>query len=307
MFKVRDETIAWVSRQLQLEMEPKDNEPEPVYIRYSYRGGQFVLLSSLNTTTLSSAQKVAILNFVYEVKAVPVRRHLLYLLGHLLFSAVAATFFALTFVLGIQLLILPAILSSMGLLLFLLRYFYIVRSASIKWHSLVDQLKERLPDYTLTSGRFRGLLCRMYFSNCRGLELRLVPPPTLRIHIQKPPTSASDAFTSPSRRNESLSKHINQSTAASNKRLTVAGTTETMAEQLVEIHLGKRGTVPDLWNEEPPKRPHPVDTSILEEYADLQKDYPPSPPSERLNVSTQNDSKGPVDPMTPAPTRQEHV
>jgi hypothetical protein len=256
-------------------MELNVHESEPVHIRYSYRGGQFVLLSSLNNQSLSSAQKVSILNFVFEVKNVRIRHHFLYLLSHLLLSAVVATFFALTFVLGIQLLILPAILASMILLLFLLRYFYIVRSASIKWHNLVDQLKEQLPDYTLTVGRFRGLLCRMYLLNCRGLEMRLEPPAVLRLLIQTPPTANSDVLTTPSRRNESLSKHINQSTSASNRRLTVAGTTESMVDHKIEMNLGKRGTVPDLWNEQPSKRPHPVDTSILENMQMPEMNVPP--------------------------------
>lgn len=218
-----------------------------------------MLMSSLNTTRLTSAQKVAILNFVYEVKSVRIRYHPLYLLTHLFLLGLVATLFALAFAfpLAHHILLISATLLSMVALLFILRFFYIVRSSTVRWQCLVKEVGAKLPEHRLVRGRHCCMVWRMYLMNCRGLEFKMELPESM---VTVTRTSRAGEVTEMTKK-EGLTKHINESTRASNKRLTVEGA----AESLYDLNAGRRTyTTRDLWNEDSQPRQQPLDTSILE-------------------------------------------
>lgn len=260
-------------------MEPNSKPPETsVHVAFSSRGGQFVLMSSLNTDRLTSSQKVVLLNFVHEVNKVRIRYHPLYLLLHPVFFGLVGGLFALTFLLEIKLLLIPAILVAMLAFLFVLRYFYIVRSVSVKWAGLVAQVSEKLPAFVLVRGRYRFLFARMYFLNCRGLEFRMAPPATDTVQILKPEQAPC------LNKRDSVCRLTGDSIGTSNQRLTVVATSETLTASPSGALLARRSpSGMESWRDEPFGPPQPLDTSILEqdfESSDLTPE-PPAPSSER--------------------------
>lgn len=248
-----------------------------MHVAFSSRGGQFVLMSSLNTDTLTSSQKVVLLNFVHEVNKVRIRYHPLYLLLHPVIFGLVGGLFALTFLLDVKLLLIPAILVAMLAFLFVLRYFYIVRSVSVKWAGLVAQVSEKLPTFNLVRGRYRFLFARMYFFNCRGLQFRMTLPPTDTVQLLKP--EQAPCLT----KKDSHCKFNGDSLATSHQRLTVVATSETLAISPSGALLVRRGLNGiGSWKDDPVDSPQPLDTSILEQDFES-SDAAPEAPAQSSN------------------------
>lgn len=163
-------------------MSESSEESKALTIIFYSQSCQFVARPLIKHLQLLTTQRIAALNFLHSISQMPIKNHNLYMLFFAFAIIIFAGLVTAGFLIPYTILLFPACLLMLVVISLLIYYSTHVRNSTVKWEKGLQELMVYFPRHQISKDSTRHVGPRVFWLNCKGIQLRLEPKAIAEIH-----------------------------------------------------------------------------------------------------------------------------